>query len=128
MLPDQEPRPAPVAFDAHVVAEDGQPVVVVRGEIDLATADRLNVALSQAIAAGPRVTLDLREITFMDSTGINALVAALHHLGQIPETTVLRDPTESVRRILAIAGIDHLLTLQTTRPPDASHLGVIAAP
>lgn len=116
MLPDQGSRPTPVAFDVDVLDEEGQPVVVVRGEIDLASATRLDTALAQAVAAGPRVTLDLGDITFMDSTGINAIVGILHHLGQAPEAIVLRDPTDDVRRVLAIAGVDHLFTVRTTRP------------
>jgi anti-anti-sigma factor len=116
MLPDQESRPAPDTFDAHVLIEEGQPVVVARGEIDLASATRLDSALAQALSAGPRITLDLGDVTFMDSTGINAVVGVLHHLGRTPEAIVLRDPTDAVRRVLAIAGIDHLFTVHTTRP------------
>jgi stage II sporulation protein AA (anti-sigma F factor antagonist) len=120
MLSDQEP-PQAVGFDAHVVTEDGHPVVVIRGEIDLAVADQLDAVLARAIEAGPRITLDLRDTSFMGSTGINALVAAHNRLGQIPETIVLRDPTPAVRRVLAVAGIDHLFNLQSTRSRAAAH-------
>lgn len=116
MLPHQDPRPAPDMFAAHVIVEEDQPVVVVQGEIDLASAARLDTALTQALAAGPRITLDLSNTTFMDSTGINVIVGALHHLGRKPEGIVLRDPTDAVRRVLAVAGVDHLFTVHTTGP------------
>ena len=114
MVSDRDARPPPGAFHAEVVVEDGQPVVMMRGEIDLATADRLDTVLTQALAAGPRMVLDLRDITFMDSTGINALVAAIHQLGPTPGRIVLRDPADPVRRVLAVAGIDHLFHIQTS--------------
>jgi len=118
MLPTQEPGPPAHAFDICVVAQDGHPVVVLRGEIDLAAAERLGAALAEAMAAGSRIIVDLSGTSFMDSTGVNALIDAHHRLGQLPEAIVLRDPSPAVRRVLAVAGIEHLFTLHATRSSD----------
>lgn len=117
MLSTQEPGPPAHAFDVHVVAQDGHPVVVLQGEIDLAAADRLDAAITEAIAAGPRITVDLSGTSFMDSTGVNALIDAHHRLGQVPEAVVLRDPSPTVRRVLAVAGIEDLFTVQIAGAP-----------
>ena len=53
--------------------ERGASRVTLRGELDLATAARLEQALAQA---GDGVLLDLRELTFMDSTGVRVLLEA----------------------------------------------------
>jgi anti-anti-sigma factor len=53
--------------------ERGASRVTLRGELDLATAARLEQALAQA---GNGVLLDLRELTFMDSTGVRVLLEA----------------------------------------------------
>lgn len=46
----------------------------VAGELDLSTAPQLNEALG-AIAEDGAVTLDLSELTFIDSSGLHAIVA-----------------------------------------------------
>ena len=55
---------------------DGSRQFVVRGELDLATAPQLEEALVSAIEAGDEVVLDLRELEFMDSSGVRVLVVA----------------------------------------------------
>ena len=44
------------------------------GEIDMETVDHLKDTLTGLCVDGATVRLDLRDVTFMDSTGINALV------------------------------------------------------
>lgn len=58
---------------------DGTPVVTPSGELDLASAPDLKTAMSDALAPGPdHMIIDLLGVTFMDSSGIGALVAAKH--------------------------------------------------
>ena len=118
MIPDQDRGLAPASFDARVVLEDGRPVVVVQGEVDLATGEQFEAVLAQAVADGPRITVDLRDVTFLDSTGLVALVIAHNHLGQVPEAIVLRDAQPQVCKVLAISGIERFFTLETTRTTD----------
>ncbi len=52
-------------------------VVAAAGEIDASSAPRLQRELLSALAErGARVVLDLSAVTFMDSSGIGAVVAA----------------------------------------------------
>ncbi|MFF7756019.1 STAS domain-containing protein [Streptomyces sp. NPDC007971] len=46
------------------------------GEIDHHTGDALSQALDFSGMPCPRVVMDLRQVAFMDSTGINILIAA----------------------------------------------------
>lgn len=57
---------------------DDRHLVEVRGEVDLNTAPRLREALTELTSADdPRaIHIDLADVLFMDSTGLNALVAA----------------------------------------------------
>ena len=59
----------------------GNPVISLAGEIDLATAGAMASALGPWLRAGGPLTLDLSEVTFMDSTGLHALVRAAATLG-----------------------------------------------
>ena len=85
-----------------------------RGELDLATAPELEEKVLAAVTDGTRtVVLDLRELTFMDSTGVRTIVAA-HQVSEQSgnELRVVRPPRESaVSRVIEISGIDDALGL-----------------
>lgn len=66
-------QPMDADFDVRVGPGAGATVVVPRGELDLATVPVLEATL--AAQAGP-VVLDLRELTFVDPTGLRLLLEA----------------------------------------------------
>ena len=51
-------------------------VVAVRGDVDLATVDVLRAQLTGAIERADKVVLDLREVAFMDTQGLAAVIEA----------------------------------------------------
>jgi len=110
-------------FSAEVIHRDGAAVVVVRGEVDLATAARFRAALDAVVDGCGRVEVDLRETTFMDSTGLAALLAAHRRLGQAREAVVIHDPSPSVRLVLDISGVTALVDVRTdgARPASDRH-------
>ncbi|MFF0088083.1 STAS domain-containing protein [Streptomyces canus] len=55
---------------------DGIRLLTLAGEIDDDTGETLRQALDVAATPRPGLVLDLRQVTFMDSTGINILIAA----------------------------------------------------
>ena len=54
---------------------DGTPVVIAVGEIDMSNAGRFRDALSRAAPEGGRFVVDLTDVGYLDSAGINALFA-----------------------------------------------------
>ena len=75
------------------------------GELDLSSAPELDRVLETAVEHGGAVLVDLSELTFMDSTGINAfLKAALSLSGR--GCLVLHGEQDRVRRILDLVGAD----------------------
>ena len=50
-------------------------MLIVRGEVDLATAAQLRDALLRHLSAGRSLWLDLAGVTFMDSSGLHVLIA-----------------------------------------------------
>jgi anti-anti-sigma factor len=64
---------ADLDFDLTVAREEGATRLTLRGELDLGTAAQLESALAEA---GDDVLLDLRGLTFMDSTGVRVLLEA----------------------------------------------------
>jgi anti-anti-sigma factor len=83
---------------------DGKLRVVVRGELDLATAPELEQTLLAPIEDGREVVLDLRELEFMDSSGVRVLVVA-HSRAQGRFGLIAAPDNSPVTKILAIAGL-----------------------
>jgi stage II sporulation protein AA (anti-sigma F factor antagonist) len=100
-----QPPPANAGGHGLVVARsDGAEGVRVTaaGEIDVASAPILAAELCAAIESGAAVVVDLGDVTFMDSSGLNALVMA-HHAA--PGRISLGSVHPNVRRVLEIAGV-----------------------
>ncbi|WP_253195617.1 STAS domain-containing protein [Streptomyces sp. JHA26] len=93
---------------------DGIHVVTLSGEIDHHTGEVLRRALEAAGTAGPRVVVDMRQVTFMDSSGINLFIAAHHTLTEAGGWLRLAGSGETVRRTLQIVGIDTLIDCRET--------------
>jgi anti-sigma B factor antagonist len=60
-------------FAVDVLRRDGAIHVVLEGELDVATLPRLEAALPEP-AAGELLVIDLRELQFMDSSGVHVLM------------------------------------------------------
>jgi anti-anti-sigma factor len=106
------------SFDVRVVETDEGPVIVARGELDLSAHDTLRRCIESCSAIGERLVLDVAEVTFVDSTGLNLLVWAHRRLGDRPGAIVLRNPSPPVVRVIEIAGLYDTFAIETT--PDAS--------
>ncbi|MFF4316198.1 STAS domain-containing protein [Streptomyces sp. NPDC001507] len=92
----------------------GVRVLTACGEIDLDSAPQLLDALTADGAAAPLTVLDLSDVTFMDSSGINALIAAHHaarrHGGQLR----LAAPSPNVAEIFGIVGLPGVIPCHPT--------------
>ena len=88
------------------------PAVAVRGEVDIATAPALELALDGAIrdSAGAFV-LDLCEVEFLDSSGLNLILRARAVLAREDRALAIVCPPGPVRRLLDETGIADLLFL-----------------
>ena len=74
------------------------------GELDMATVTQLETAFEAVSADGP-VTLDLAQLTFIDSSGLYAIMEfARSRNGS--GTLILLSPTATAKRAIAIAGLD----------------------
>ena len=88
--------------DVHTIA--------LSGELDLATADELQLELERVESSDARaIVVDLSRLTFMDSTGVRLLVTAhARSRADADRLTLLRGP-RAVQRVLELSGVDTLL-------------------
>jgi anti-anti-sigma factor len=80
-------------------------VVAMRGEIDMANAAELTARARKALMAGAeRLRMNLSEITFMDVSGVHALLAAGAAAARYGTPFEVVAPAGPVRRVLALTG------------------------
>jgi anti-sigma B factor antagonist len=101
----------PTGFSISISDRDGRAVVVIRGELDLATAPELDAAIQGRLDDGQDVVVDLRELGFMDSTGLRVLVSAHARVEATEQRFLIVRPLPgaSFERILAVAGVEQVL-------------------
>lgn len=87
------------------------PVVLIgaAGELDASGVGRVDEAVDEAIREHDcHVVLDTRAVTFIDSTGITALIGALRRLNRARRRlAVVIAPAGPVARALELTGLDH---------------------
>ena len=87
--------------------ENGTVVLDLRGELDVAVNDALRDVLEQTIRIQrpPMVVVNMRHVTFVDSTGIGALVAGLKAAHDQHVRFLVQDVAPFVEKQLRIAGL-----------------------
>ena len=84
------------------------------GEIDLASSHQLVDAIESALMAGSRViVLDFEQVTFINSTGLGAMVAATKRLRSEGGDLVLRRFRGIPASALATTGLDRFFTIES---------------
>jgi anti-anti-sigma factor len=82
-------------------------VVTVGGEIDLGTAGQLRDHLTECIRDQVRdIVLDLSAVTFMDSTGLQVLIATQRRLEPLGGKLRLVGLRSGVAKVLKVTGLD----------------------
>jgi anti-sigma B factor antagonist len=98
-----------VEFDVAVEHLDDRVVVHVEGELDMASADAFENAVSPVTSA-PHVVLDLSGCTFLDSTGMRLIAATVQQAPRV--SIVATDP--GVRRVLEITAVDTMVVVHAS--------------
>lgn len=101
-------------FSYEVASDDGVVVVRLKGELDLATAPELQRELL-GILEQPctRLTLDLGELTFLDSSGLGALYRARQAADAGSVDLRLESVPSHVLRVLDVTAMAPLFDLDT---------------
>lgn len=111
-------------FTLHL--DHGRRRLVLTGELDVAAAEGLDEAIDSLANGTDPVTLDLSNLSFMDSTGLRAILRLAANLeGQA--VVMLHNPTPRVREILDVSGVagraPNLFVAVEEQPPAGSSTG-----
>jgi len=106
----------------NVWVDDTPARVVIRlaGELDLATVPQLRQVLDAHARSGQTMVIDLRDIEFVDSMGLAALVRARHRALARGAKLELVTPPESVYKVFTLTRLDQLFEWVAQPPRTAS--------
>jgi anti-anti-sigma factor len=109
---DPRSLPGPAAPVAESISADTDTVVKLVGDIDPYNSPRLAQHLDQLIRQGQTtIVLALEDLHFIDSSGLGVIVRAARQARDAGGELTLRQPTASIRKILEITGLDHILLI-----------------
>ena len=86
-----------------VSEENNVSTVFLNGEIDMDIADNVRVVIFPLIDAGKEVHLNLKDVQYMDSSGISVIVESNQRAKQKNTKVELKELSQPVEKVLAMA-------------------------
>ncbi len=96
--------------DGVLEIETSDGVVTVRGDVDMGTIGELAQVLEQLEGT---IVLDLEEVTFLDSSGLQGMVAAHQAARERGDDLILRRPSPPVCRVLEMTDLNGVFVIET---------------
>ncbi|MCU1457657.1 MAG: hypothetical protein JWL73_1749 [Actinomycetia bacterium] len=93
-------------LELTIHSADDETVIVVDGEVDIATSGLLRTTIERALEVPPgRLVFDLSAVPFLDSSGISALLSALDAV----ESVKIRNPSPAAKLVIEATGLSEVL-------------------
>lgn len=94
----------------------GDLVLLLDGEIDIATEDQFHQAVNDAVETHPhgRVVLDCSRLAFIDSSGLRVLIQAYKAAKEHYSRVLIAAPTTRVAQILHVTSLDTRIPVFST--------------
>jgi anti-sigma B factor antagonist len=97
-------------FDIHVDRVADRATLAIGGELDVGTAPELRGAVGELLGSGVRHAIfDLGHVTFADSSGLGALVWAVHRFAAAGGDVRVERLSPTVERVVEVSGLRDLL-------------------
>jgi anti-sigma B factor antagonist len=96
----------------RVTGDSDSPVILITGDLDSSTFANFRTQMLGALGA-PTVKVDLHDVGFSDSAGLNALVRTHYDLAQEDRRLVLVNVPPRLQRLLQLSGLDQTLHIET---------------
>jgi anti-anti-sigma factor len=94
-----------IGIRIEVGSTEGATLITVDGELDVATADRLVGAVAELVERNEPIVLDLRHVSFLDSSGMRALLEVSDHAAGLGRPVGLLQPSIAVTRLLDLVDL-----------------------
>jgi anti-sigma B factor antagonist len=112
MSDQADPSPRDVLY-VEAKHDGTEAAIVLVGEFDMTGVDLFWGAVSEVLRTCPRsVAVEARGLTFVDSSGLMALVRARDAAAEAGATFRVREPSLVLRRIAELCGLEDLLAVE----------------
>ena len=104
-------------LEIEIKVEDGRYVVIPRGEVDLVTQAQLKEAINELVVGGNvDIIVDLDETTFLDSTGLGALIGARRKTHAFMGSfAIVLHPGADAQQLFRITSLDKVFAIRDSR-------------
>ena len=97
---------------SYKVSEQGNiSTVFLTGEVDMDVADKAKTVISPLIEAGKEVHINLKDVSYMDSSGISVLIESHQKAGEKNTKVILKDISKPVLKVIMMAKLEQILNL-----------------
>jgi anti-anti-sigma factor len=111
-----EAVPEALQIEVTPAAGSGPVLVVLSGEMDIVSTGAFVESMTELERSSPGgLVIDVGGLTFIDSSGINALVQAVRTVGERGGRAVLAAPAPHVQRVFEITRVGEVVTVTVER-------------
>jgi anti-anti-sigma factor len=86
-------------------------ILTIKDRLDTTTAPELEKELTSEAAGAPNVVLDFKEVEYMSSAGLRALLTGQKTLKANNQSLTLVNVSEEIKEIIKMTGFDKILTI-----------------
>lgn len=98
----------------NVEEVNSQAIMTLKGEIDVYTAAKLKAELNELVNEhGSDVVVDLKDVTYMDSTGLGTFISGLKHSEKAGSTLRLIRANNRLFRLFKVTGLDDIIDVHS---------------
>ena len=98
---------------SYKITEEGNiSTVFLNGEIDMDVTETAKDAILPVIDSGKEVHLNLKDVSYMDSSGISVLIESHQKALEKGTKVVIKEVSKSVLKVIMMAKLEQILNLE----------------
>ena len=98
---------------SYKITEDGNIATIhLDGEIDMDVTEKAKEVIFPHIDAGKEVHLNLKDVSYMDSSGISVLIESHQKALEKNTKVIIKDVSKSVLKVIMMAKLEQILNLE----------------
>ena len=98
---------------SYKVAEDGNIATIhLDGEIDMDVTEKAKEVILPLVESGKEVHLNLKDVSYMDSSGISVLIESHQKALENNTKVVIKEVSKSVLKVIMMAKLEQILNLE----------------
>ena len=96
----------------QVTEENNISTVFLNGEIDMDVTDKAKDVILPLIEAGKEVHINLKDVEYMDSSGISVLIESHQKAMELGTKVTLKEISKSVLKVIMMAKLEQILIIE----------------